>query len=176
MDSDIEVNKPISSFINNIFIKKMEYGGVECNAWFNYERYYHRVRHGHLWQGGMFYLPNKQISLKFLSYWGEEIGKLDSKAAFDQTALVTALRNHPKDLLICELPSEMTFIPSVYAVVMGFHGTTFTHWTKSSESKGEVKKDLSLGLKTRQYLRSLSLPQKEEMKFKRRVNPDDMLC
>jgi hypothetical protein len=143
MDADIEVNKPLSSFMQAVHraedSRSRDTSAPTCNGWFNKERAWHRHKQGHLWQGGFFYLPNEEASGPLLRTWEEAIDELPP-GSLDQTALLEALRRNP-DLHICELPPDMSYVPDMWSRIMGVRATTFTHFTKSSEVRLRPKKD-----------------------------------
>ena len=179
MDADIVANRAIGSFFVAVrqALVLEEHVGVEtpCSAWFNRERAWQAHRQGHVWQGGFFFLPSQLQSEVVLRAWQHEIDALPP-GSLDQTALVRALAKAPKELRVCKLPSDMSFVPDLWSTIWGAQRTTFTHWTKSSERRhdqGSSGSNAAATKKIRAFLRGFSTPNSDSRRPRRVEQPMD---
>ena len=136
IDADVEANQPLEPFLERLRVAQASRdldGEPPCEAWFNYERWWHRWKQGHSWQGGFFFLPSAAVSGRFLDAWGAAIASGPADG-LDQSALARALFAAEPPLEVCELPrGDMSYVPDIWSALAGPRATTFTHWTKSSE-------------------------------------------
>lgn len=156
LDSDIEVNHPIHSYLTQISSWESS-----CDAYFGAELWYKKfqqmlvypkIKHKRLqrytrdadrpmfkfqyspmtkvWQGGLF-LVERDASSKILAAWGENIlkGTYDK----DQPALVDAIAEGGYN--VCSLPDEVRYVPDFVSHLRGVTSKTFTHYLGSSTNR-----------------------------------------
>jgi len=129
LDSDVDVNAPLSSFIASIGD-----WDIHCNAYMFRERWYTRSAYS-----TVILFLDREHSSKFLNGWGKVISNhpefprdhlaLSLFLARDEEQQERDYTPLPPPSVICELPltGGMTYGSDFVARLRGTHATTFTH-------------------------------------------------
>ena len=136
LDADVEVNRDISEFLRSSERTSL---AASCAASFLPERLYYRLRRGHLWNSGIFFVRNSPDGHGLLAAWADAINR-DPSQRFDQSALMTVVTESSYfRQKLCPLPAgHVTFVPSAAnLLLLGWSDlrTTFTHWATSATNQ-----------------------------------------